>query len=580
MSSVRESETPRQAGQAGQAGQNPPSPTESSRRIRWERLAQITSRNFRLKLSYGPGHGSGGSQVSIQPGGSALAERGETLHEAAHLLAGSLRGRDRARRLSAGTPPAEALALEVIWHALEDARAERQYLDRYPGAEPFLYTRWENDFRRDSEAGKLHPLVRLAWGIYRTGRGKGALELDPGTRFALGAIGPWVKRGASCANPEEVADTALEIFRHCRPYIDLSEEELSRRMEETPTSGLEGELSSESEDEAEGKPEAEETEKVPLLRLEPEDLVSQCFGGSPWLDREAPPKEVHPDALAPDGRTCVIPPEGRMEEYLEIFSQSGNEVLVMIRRLQRMIRERQDVRYAGAYRSGKLNLAKVWKQRTGNYRLFQRRVEPDRLDVAFSLLVDESGSMNRKQKYVVARQAAVLCAEALDGISVPFEVIGYSTEASEAVMAHNCGHVPVFQYRHVRHSRLQHRLYKTFDEAYRSVRTRLVHVAPRFNNWDEEHLAFAARRLAGRPEGVRAIIIISDGQPNGNVHNLMDAVAELERRGFRIVAVGIEDEYVREIYPNHVVVREISQLAAELIALLERELLGRRAPSA
>jgi cobaltochelatase CobT len=265
-----------------------------------------------------------------------------------------------------------------------------------------------------------------------------------------------------------------------------------------------------------------------------------------------------------------------MEEYHQILSEANNEVIAMIRRLQRVIRERQYVRYAGAYRSGRLNLPKVWKQRTGNYRLFQRRVEPDLLDAAFSLLVDESGSMNRKRKYLVARQAAVLCAEALDGISVPFEVIGYSTEASEAVMAHNYGHVPVFRYRHIRHSRLQHRLYKTFEDTFRSVRTRLVHVAPRFNNWDEEHLAFTARRLAERPEHTRVIIIISDGQPNGNVRNLIDAVEEVERRGFRIIAVGIEDDYVREIYPNHVVVQDMSQLAAELIALLERELLGRR----
>ncbi len=76
---------------------------------------------------------------------------------------------------------------------------------------------------------------------------------------------------------------------------------------------------------------------------------------------------------------------------------------------------------------------------------------------------------------------------------------------------------------------------------------------------------------------MRVIIIISDGQPNGNVRNLIEEVEELERRGFRIIAAGIEDEYVRQIYPNHVVVRDMSQLAAELIALLERELLGRRA---
>ncbi|MEE8110675.1 MAG: VWA domain-containing protein [bacterium] len=568
MSSVRESATPK----------HPESnPHESSHRLRWERLAQIASRNFKVKLSYGPGHGTDGKQLSIRSGASSLAERGETLHEAAHLSAGSLRGGERARDLSAGVSPAEAAAIQVIWHALEDARAEKRFLERYPGAESFLEVRADNDFQRDSEIEKLHPLVRMAWGIYRTGRGKGSVDLDRNTRTALGVIGPLVERGTSCGNPEEVADTALEIFRRCRPFFELSEEEIPRRAEGVPAPEAEGGLRFTPEGGAEEGPEAEGTEETSLFSLEAEDLANQCFAGTPWLDRDAPEKEIHPDALAPDERTHVIPPEGPMNEDLQVVSEASSEVLVMIRRLQRVIRERLYVRYAGAYRSGRLNLSKVWKQRTGNFRLFQRRVEPDLRDVAFSLLVDESGSMNRKQKFLVARQAAVLCAEALGGISVPFEVIGYSTEASEAVMAHNCGHVPVFQYRHVRHSRLQHRLYKTFDDEFRSVRTRLVHIAARFNNWDEEHLAFAARRLAARPERVRVIIIISDGQPNGNVRNLIEEVEELERRGFRIIAAGIEDEYVRQIYPNHVVVRDMSQLAAELIALLERELLGRRA---
>ncbi len=555
---------------------SPSSDIQNIRRLRWERLAQLTSHRFGLKLEFGPGHGNDGDRVSIQPGRDSLTERGETLHEAAHLTAESLRGSRRIAELSAGFRPAEGAALHLLWHALEDARAENAFLRRYPGAELFLVSRAENDACRETEGGGLHLLVRLAWGIYETGRGTGAVRLDEDIRLAMGVIGPLVKRGVACETPEEAADTALEILCSCSPILELPEEEFTRGPDVDGDSDAQEQIRIEAEGEAEGAGEAEGEEQDAWASLQWEDMANLAFGGAPWLDRNAKTKEIHPDAMAPDERTWLIPPDGSLEEYLEVLAESSHEVLVMIRRLQRMIRERQYVRYAGSYRSGRLNLAKVWKQRTGNFRLFQRRVEPDRLDVAFTLLVDESGSMNRKKKFLVARQASVLCAEALEGVSIPFEIIGYSTQASEAVMAHNYGHVPVFQFRHIRHSRLEHRLYKTFEDAYRTVRTRLVHIAPRFNNWDEEHLAFAARRLAGRPENVKAIIIISDGQPNGNVRNLIDAVEELERRGFRIIAVGIEDAYVREIYPNHVVVEDMSQLAAELINLLEQELLGRR----
>ena len=558
------------------SSKSPSSDIQNIRRLRWERLAQITSHRFGLKLAFGAGHGNDGDRVSIQLGRDPLTERGETLHEAAHLTAESLRGNRRIAELSAGFRPAEGAALHLLWHALEDARAENTFLNRYPGAELFLVSRAENDARREAEGKGLHRLVRLAWGIYETGRGTEAAHLDEDTRLAMGVIGPLVKRGVACETPEEAADTALEILRSCSPILELPKEEFTRRPDVDGDSDTREEVRIEAEGESAWAGAVEDGEQDVWTSLELEDLANLSFGGAPWLDRDAKPKEIHPDAMAPDERTWLIPPDGSLEEYLEVLAESSSEVLVMIRRLQRMIRERQYVRYAGSYRSGRLSLAKVWKQRTGNFRLFQRRVEPDRLDVAFTLLVDESGSMNRKKKFLIARQASVLCAEALEGISVPFEIIGFSTQASEAVMAHNYGHVPVFQFRHIRHSRLEHRLYKTFEDAYRTVRTRLVHLAPRFNNWDEEHLAFAARRLAGRPENVKAIIIISDGQPNGNVRHLIDAVGDLERRGFRIIAVGIEDDYVREIYPHHVVVEDMSQLAAELINLLERELLGRR----
>ncbi len=564
--------------------QPPPTPksdvssadADAFRRLRWERLAQIASQDFKVKLDFGPGHGTDGSRVSIQKEADALAERGETLHESAHLFAGSARGSRRAAGLSAGRSPAETLAVHLIWHALEDARAENIFLERYPGADAFLEVRAENDSRRDAKLGALHLLVRLAWGMYRAGRGKGAGGLDEDTRLALGIVGPLVERAAACENPEEVADAALEIFRRCASFFELSEQALSARGEPPATSGAEDGAEVRFEDGAAEYSEEDEVDGEMLLGMAPEELANLSFTGSPRLDGDSRPKEIHPDALAPDERTIVLPPGGRLDEYQDILSEASSQVRVMVQRLQRVIRERQYVRYAGAYRSGKLNLARLWKQRTGDYRLFQRKVDPDHLDVAFSLLVDESGSMNRKKKFLVARRASVLCAEALDGISVPFEIIGYSTEASEAVMAHNCGHVPVFQYRHIRHSRLQHRLYKTFDDSFRAVRTRLVHIAPRFNNWDEEHLGFAARRMVGRPENAKVIIIISDGQPNGSAHKLIEEVGELDRRGYRIIAVGIEDDYVREIYPNHVVVEDMAQLAAELIALLERELLGRR----
>ena len=97
--------------------------------------------------------------------------------------------------------------------------------------------------------------------------------------------------------------------------------------------------------------------------------------------------------------------------------------------------------------SGKLNMAKLWKQRIGNYRLFQRTVTASSHTIAFSLLVDESASMQGQGKSLMATKAAVLLGETLDVLGVPLEIIGYSTAEYEARAALLLGLTPAYQYR-------------------------------------------------------------------------------------------------------------------------------------
>ncbi len=252
---------------------------------------------------------------------------------------------------------------------------------------------------------------------------------------------------------------------------------------------------------------------------------------------------------------------------------ADSQIKVLAWKLMQIIQERMYTRFSGSFRSGKLNAPKLWKQRLGKYRLFQRKEDPERLDICFTLLVDESGSMNRESKYLAAREATVFFAEVLDRVEVPFEVIGYSTESSEAAMAAALGHVPAFKYRHIRHSPLQHRIYKDFDEPFRNIKNRLVNIYPRFNNWDEEHLQFAYRRLINRSEREKVIIITSDGQPNGDASHLVDTVLRLGKLGVRVIGVGVVDPFVEQIYPNHIVVKHLDQLSEELVKILRRELL-------
>jgi cobalamin biosynthesis protein CobT len=169
-------------------------------------------------------------------------------------------------------------------------------------------------------------------------------------------------------------------------------------------------------------------------------------------------------------------------------------------------------------------------------------------------------------------KAALLLGETLELIGAPLEIIGYTTAEYEARAALKLGLIPPYQYRTTRCSPLEHRLYKRFCEPYIIARTRLTGIKPRRNNWDEEHLLFAFQRLQERREPKKVLIVISDGQPNGDANLLINTVQGVERQGVKIIGIGIGADFVRQIYPNAIVVADFRQMAEELLQILAREL--------
>ncbi len=579
------------------------------RRNRLEVLAQVTSHDYSLALRYGDIAHQEKSTILIEDPERTLErlggdlddehviryQKGMTLIEVAHRIEGSLRWLARAARANRERP-----GLFQIWHALEDARCENRLAADLPGTRknfiefirPAL-----GEAERLNARGELSVFFQIQWGLYLIGQG-----VEPGTRSPaptkfdttwmepevldfLDDLRQLALRASRAESPAEAFECAEELYATIRER--LPEEMLDQALQDAPIPDIPEEAPQKSENRENDGADSEVDELFSTdpveeeggfdeeeLELSEEELASLGHWASPWFELKGNKKDVHPTASRADEATIFIPPEGKAEEYQAIVDGASSQIKVLAWKLMQIIQERQYTRFSGSFRSGKLNTPKLWKQRLGKYHLFQRKEEPKRLDICFTLLVDESGSMNRESKYLAAREATVFFAEVLDRVDVPFEVIGYSTESSEAAMAASLGHVPAFKFRHIRHSPLQHRIYKAFDEPFQRSKNRLVNIYPRFNNWDEEHLQFAYRRLIVRDETEKVIIITSDGQPNGDASHLVETVHRLEKLGVRIVGVGVVDPFVEQIYPNYIVVKHLDQLAEELVQILRRELLG------
>ena len=578
-----------------------------ARRTRLEVLAQVAAHDYDLSLRYGDTGRQEKQTIHIEDPEQTLQrlggdlnddgviryQKGMTLIEVAHRLEGSLRWAVRAARASRERP-----GLFQIWHAVEDARCENRLAATLPGTRKNFH-KFILPALREAEAlharGELSLFFQVQWGLYLIGLGiehGGRPEesagfdttwLEPYALEFLDELAPLAERAGRAETPKEAFECAEALYAAIRER--LPDELLSQALQEMPLPDLPEEALQKAEDEESEGPEGEagglvsgefQDEADPdeeELQLSEEELSSLGHFASPWFELKGHAKDIHPSAVRPDEGTTFIPPEGKFEEYQAIVDNADSQIKVLAWKLMQIIQERRYTRFSGSFRSGKLNTPKLWKQRLGKYRLFQRKEDPERLDICFTLLVDESGSMNRESKYLAAREATVFFAEVLDRVDVPFEVIGYSTESSEAAMAAALGHVPAFKYRHIRHSPLQHRIYKDFDEPFRNIKNRLVNIYPRFNNWDEEHLQFAYRRLINRSEREKVIIITSDGQPNGDASHLVDTVLRLGKLGVRVVGVGVVDPFVEQIYPNYIVVKHLDQLSEELVKILRRELL-------
>jgi len=556
-----------------------------TRRLRLEKVLQAAAHDFDLRLEFGKRDGIRRHTIIMRAEAEEVASahyirlKGRALHLLGHGLADSQPWAEAARREDLEKP-----RFSSFWHALEDARMENWLVSRWPGA-----ARAFNANILPNLGGGLVATLsipnQLEMGLYFEGRGYHGARFKARVRQALDDVQEEILQAVHSASPRETYTAMLEIYPALAPLLRL----MPGKPHQKPGEELHQELPDEdasSQESVELPPGASPPPGVPDFQ-ESDELVSvgvlgqrQEFpewfrpGSAPWFERGIGNKAIHPTALRSSRETIVEPPRGDAAAYRLLRAEIQREAGFLAHRLTNLIREEIYLRYGGYYRSGKLNMAKLWKQRIGSYRLFQRPVTGGSRAVAFSLLVDESASMKGQDNFKVATKAALLLGETLELLDAPLEIIGYSTAEYEARAAMKLGLTPAYEYRNMRCSALEHRLYKRFSEPYAAARLRLTGIQPRCNNWDEEHLLFAYQRLQERQEPRKLMIVISDGQPNGDADNLIQAVERIERMGVRVIGIGVGADFVKQIYSHAIVVADFRQMAEELLHILEREFLS------
>lgn len=179
----------------------------------------------------------------------------------------------------------------------------------------------------------------------------------------------------------------------------------------------------------------------------------------------------------------------------ELPAQYKLEATELRRAIQRLLTDKRKP-YKGL-RRGILDTSALYKTGFLENDIFQKKRRPSAGSCAFSILIDNSGSMAEKSdkgsKYVDARTAAAIIEDALSSL-VPCKIALFSTL---------CGHT-------------RHIVIKHFDSSHQKVNKSYgsLSITPQGCNCDSVHIRVAATELLKRSERKKVLIVLSDGLPS------------------------------------------------------------------
>ena len=198
-------------------------------------------------------------------------------------------------------------------------------------------------------------------------------------------------------------------------------------------------------------------------------------------------------------------------------------------------------------------------------------------DTCVTLLLDNSGSMRGRPISIAAICADVL-ARTLERCAVKVEILGFTTRAWKGGQSRERWLASGRPQQPGRLNDLRHIIYKSADAPWRRSRANLGLMMKEGllkENIDGEALEWAHRRLAGRSEARKILMVISDGAPvddstlsvnpaNFLEKHLRDVIAMVERkRQVELIAIGIGHDVTR-YYERAVTITDVEQLAGAM----------------
>lgn len=270
----------------------------------------------------------------------------------------------------------------------------------------------------------------------------------------------------------------------------------------------------------------------------------------------------------------------RLDSQLLPYRQT---IVRLAHQLQRLLQARQRRHWSLDLEEGSLDPSRLSRLASdpANAAIFRQEEESPFPQTCVTLLLDNSSSMRGHPMMITALTTDILT-RALERCAIKVEVLGFTTVDRK-------GGLPAEEWRQAgcpenpgRLNALRYIVYKPMDMPWRRAHQGfglLLKENLLQENIDGEALYWACRRLAGRPEPRRLLIVISDGEPMDKSTLATNAAGYLEKHLHHVIdwveknsdielrAIGIGHPVAR-FYRNSISLARFDELGPALVKKL------------
>ena len=242
------------------------------------------------------------------------------------------------------------------------------------------------------------------------------------------------------------------------------------------------------------------------------------------------------------------------ERFHEVLSSVRGSVNGMSRTLDQALRAIQKTKKNPYMESGKIDKNKYVQIAKGlSKQVFYTTKKGQTLDVEVSIIVDESGSMYTFMIEEIKKLIAVV-GETLSKINIKFEVIGATTKYFGSQEGRRRDFPTVYETGCTRTNPIVYNHYKSFDENWRKVRSKINQLADRKHHVDGEVVEYASRGLIQRGAKRKIVFSLSDGFPDSgqdrtlSARHLTRTCRKMREKGVEVYGFGIGTEDPKPFY--------------------------------